>query len=99
MEEFISSNGFTMVKGELFNWVKKAVYFDQPEPTFLSISMGPMDDMYMANYNDSKLCISSIQYSRDEVYRFHCGDLKTAEIIVDAFAKGMGFEIPPLYEK
>jgi len=101
MEEYISKNGLTMVKGNNFNWQKTPVYFDQLVPFVLSISMGTLDEMYVGSYDlDTKiLLISLISFDRPFTMKFYARSLIFAEDILLGFIKGNNYEIMPLYKQ
>ena len=92
---FVSSNGIVMVKAELYNWQVSPKYHGRAEPFAYVIHMGGMAQMFQALYDpdDEILSLYDTAYSSDEVFKFYCMDIWTAEIVVRAFIKANGFDM------
>lgn len=102
MKEFLTSNGIKMVECEIYNWKIEPIYYGKDTPFGYCIHMGDMAEMYQAFYmpDEKKLSLCSTAYSSDEVFHFHCEDLKEAEIIVHSYIKGNNFDMNgTIYEK
>lgn len=102
MKEFTSSNGIKMVVGKLFNWKIEPIYTGEANPFGYAINLGGLSEMYTAFYlpDEKQLSFGSMAWSSDDIYIFYSEDIYAAELIVDAFVKGNGFEIKgTIYEK
>ena len=102
MKEFISDNDIKMVVGKLFNWKIEPIYRNRPKPFGYGMCVGSLCETYSALYlpDEKELSLSNMAYSCDEVFIFYCEDIYAAEIIMDAFIKGIKFEIKgTIYEK
>jgi len=95
MKKFTTNNGIEMVVGELFNWKIEPIYRDRPKPYVYGMSVGTLSEMYSALYlpDEKELSLSNMAYSSDEVFTFYCEDIYAAEIIMNAFIKGIKFEV------
>lgn len=102
MKEFTTNNGLKMVEGKLYNWQVQQIYHNSKKPIGYLINVGDMSEMYSGFYlpDEKELSLSNMKYSSDDVFIFYCEDLYAAEIIMDAFIKGIKFEIKgTIYEK
>ena len=84
-----------MLKSHPLNWRIENKYNivnrNEDNPIFYCISVGSLDDMWLASLIPETMILSftSYHYSNNEVYRFKVDSIEDASEIVLKFAKGM----------
>lgn len=93
-EVFKTTNGLTMVKSKLFNWVRDHENYNKSSPYFYNIHLGGFSGGHNCNYSDENktltITCTTFEDSNDPSLVFKVNSIEDADVFVDAFIKGMG---------
>ena len=91
-----------MVEGYTLNWRITPYYPGKEEPFGYAIDIGTWGEMYTALYlpDENVLSLFKLEYSSNEVFKFHCINILAAEVIVNAFIIGNNYTLKgTIYDK